>query len=100
VLHQLVVQYHLPPKVLIVHQFLPEMVQHWQKIKPLPGVSFIMDTDGFGTPAEKIANYHAFITDQPIGYGGFKLFYTQDTPLMTPAQVLALKPPPLLVIYQ
>jgi hypothetical protein len=100
VLHQLVVADHLPPKILIVHQFLPEMVQHWQKIRPLPGVSFIMDTDGFGTPAEKIANYHAFITDQPIGYGGIKLFYSQDTPLMTPAQVLALKPPPLLVIYQ
>jgi hypothetical protein len=100
VLHQLVVQDHLPPKVLIVHQFRPEMVQHWKDIKPLPGVSFIMDTDGFGTPAMKIANYHAYITDQPIGYGGIKLFYTQDTPLMSPAQVLALKPPPLLVIYQ
>lgn len=100
VLHTLVVKDHLPPKVLIVHQFLPQMVPHWQNIKPLPGVSFIMDTDGFGDPAVKIANYHAYITDQPIGYGGIKLFYTQDSPLMTPAQVLALKPAPLLVIYQ
>ncbi len=100
VLHDLVVKDHLPPKVLIVHQFLPTMVRHWQNIKPLPGVSFIMDTDGFGDPAVKIANYHAYIADQPIGYGGMKLFYTQDTPLMTPAQVLALKPQPLLVIYQ
>ncbi len=100
VLHRLVVRDHLPPKILIVHQFLPEMVPNWQAIKPLPGVSFIMDTDGFGTPADKIANYKAFITDQPIGYGGIKLFYTQDTPLMSPAQVLALKPSPLLVVYQ
>ncbi|NMP24990.1 hypothetical protein [Sulfobacillus harzensis] len=100
VLHQLVVQDHLPPKILIVHQFLPQMVPDWKNIHPLPGVSFIMDTDGFGTPALKTANYHSFITNQPIGYGGIKLFYTQDTPLMSPAQVLALQPPPLLIIYQ
>ncbi len=100
VLHQLVVKDHLPPKILIVHQFLPTMVLDWQNIRPLPGVSFIMDTDGFGNPALKIANYHAFITNQPIGYGGIKLFYTQDTPVMSPAQVLALQPSPLLVIYQ
>ena len=100
VLHRLVVLDHLPPKILIVHQFLPTMVPNWQDIRPLPGVSFVMDTDGFGSPSVKIANYKAFITDQPIGYGGIKLFYTQDTPLMTPAQVLALKPSPLLVIYQ
>lgn len=100
VLHQLVVEDHLPPKILIVHQFLPEMVPNWQDIRPMPGVSFVMDTDGFGNPGVKIANYHAFITDQPIGYGGIKLFYTQDTPLMSPAQVLALQPSPLLIIYQ
>lgn len=100
VLHQLVVQDHLPPKILIVHQFLPQMIIDWQAIHPLPGVSFIMDTDGFGNPNIKIANYHAFITNQPIGYGGIKLFYSQDTPLMSPAQVLALSPSPLLIIYQ
>lgn len=100
VLHQLVVQNHLPAKILIVHQFVPQMVPNWQDIRPLPGVSFIMDTDGFGDPSLKIADYHEFITNQPIGYGGIKLFYTQDTPLMSPSQVLALQPSPLLVIYQ
>ncbi|MCY0886086.1 MAG: hypothetical protein OWV35_09430 [Firmicutes bacterium] len=100
VLSRLVQQDHLPPKVLIVHQFLHRMVPDWEDIHPLPGVSFVMDTDGFGNPALKLANYRRFITDQPVGYGGIKLFYSQDTPLLSPAQVLALTPPPAVIIYQ
>jgi len=91
----------LPQKVLIVHQFLPSMFPNWQGVKPLPGVAFITDTDGFGTQAEKIANYNRYIAGQPIqGYGGMKLFYKQDIDLMTPQEVLALVPHPALVIYQ
>jgi len=33
-------------------------------------------------------------------YGGFKLFYNYDVPLMTPAQVLQMKPRPVFVVYQ
>jgi hypothetical protein len=36
----------------------------------------------------------------PIEYNGIKLFYDQDKPLMTPAEVLALDPTPDLIIYQ
>jgi hypothetical protein len=31
---------------------------------------------------------------------GFKLFYKQDKNLFSPAQVMALKPPPAVIIYQ
>lgn len=99
-LHDLVYRYHLPQKILIVHQFIASMVPHWKGITPLPGVAFVKDMDGFGGQALKIHNYHLFITKEPTQYGGIKLFYTQDTPLMTPAQVLKLNPPPLVVIYQ
>lgn len=99
----LVRTYHLPPKIFVVHQWLPSMVINWQAIHPEPGIQFVMDTDGFGHQSRKIGNYQAFIADQPIQpvrYGGFKLFYTQDIHLMTPAEVLALKPAPLFVLYQ
>ncbi len=99
----LVRAHHLPPKIFVVHQWLPSMVTDWQAIHPVPGIQFVMDTDGFGHQSRKIGNYHAFITDQPIqpvGYGGFKLFYTQDIHLMTPQQVLGLQPAPLFVLYQ
>jgi hypothetical protein len=41
-----------------------------------------------------------FIRDRPIEFGGIKLFYRQDDPLMTPADVVALTPSPDLIIYQ
>jgi hypothetical protein len=99
----LVREFNLPPKVFVVHEWLPGMVIDWQGVHPVPGIQFVMDTDGFGHQSRKIGNYHAFITDQPIQpvrYGGFKLFYTQDIHLMTPQQVLALNPSPLFILYQ
>ena len=40
------------------------------------------------------------IGPEQIEYHGFKLWYRQDEPLMTEAEVLALSPSPDLVIYQ
>ncbi len=99
----LVVRYHLPEKILIVHQFTPGMVPNWRGIRVRPGVQFVFDTDGYGGQAKKEHNYRAFITDQPVPpvrYGGIKLFYRYDTPLMTPSTVLTLRPAPSLIIYQ
>lgn len=90
----------LPPKVVIVHQFESDMILNKQLIKPLPGVDVVIDMDGFGTPEAKIGNYNYFVRDQLVQYGGIKLFYKQDDPLLTPEQVVALDPPPLVVIYQ
>lgn len=100
-LSNLVRQDDLPQKVLIVHQFLPGMFPGWQDVKPAPGVAFVTDTDGFGTQVEKIDNYDRYIAGQPIqGFGGMKLFYKWDVNMMTPQEVLALKPSPSLIIYQ
>ena len=99
----LVSRLHLPPKIVIVHQFTPGMVPDWRGIRVQPGVQFVMDTDGFGGQALKKNNYRRYIADQPIPpvrYGGIKLFYKYDTGLMTPTEVVALQPPPSLVIYQ
>ena len=41
-----------------------------------------------------------FDHDQLIQYPGMKLFYALDKPLMSPADVLALDPSPLMVMYQ
>jgi hypothetical protein len=35
-----------------------------------------------------------------VQYTGFKLFFKNDKPMMTPAQVLALYPQPLYIQYQ
>jgi len=99
-LSDLVMSQHLPPKILIIHQFLQEMLPDWQNIKIRPGVELVTCIDGFGSPGEKIDDYRVFDQQQLIQYPGMKLFYKLDTPLMSPSDVLALNPSPLMVMYQ
>ena len=55
---------------------------------------------GFGSPQAKESVYERLA---PRGGGlhpGFKLFFEEDTNLMSPGQVLRLNPAPDLVIYE
>lgn len=99
-LSNLVLTQHLPPKILIIHQFRESMLPDWQKIRIKPGVQVVTSVDGFGAPGAKIDDYRIFDKQQLIQYPGFKLFYRWDRPLMSPADVLKLDPAPLMVMYQ
>ena len=99
-LSTLVQTLNLPPKILIIHQFRIEMLPDWQNIHLKPGVEIITCVDGFGPPGSKIDDYRIFDNRQLIQYPGFKLFYGLDKPLMSPGDVLALEPAPLMVMYQ
>jgi len=96
---------NLPPKILIVHRFTQAMVTNYKNIKPLPEVQIVMDMDGWGGAAKKIDTYQGFIASEPVQFTGFKLFYKNDfknpgSKIMTPAQVLKLKPQPIFIQYQ
>jgi hypothetical protein len=99
-LAELVREYHLPPKILVVHRFTNAMVTNYKKIKTRSEVQIVMNMDGFGAPKLKRDSYKAFITAQPVQFTGFKLFYRQDKPLMQPADVLKLLPKPIYIQYQ
>jgi len=99
-LADLVEQDHLPDKVLVIHQFRVDMLPDKSAIKVMPHVQVAVMMDGFGGPEAKIGNYNAFVRDQPIQFGGIKLFYKQDKPVMSPKDIIALSPTPLVVSYQ
>jgi hypothetical protein len=63
-------------------------------------VELVTCVDGFGSPAAKTDDYQVFDKMQLIQYPGMKLFYNLDKPLMSPADVLALNPSPVMVMYQ
>ncbi len=90
----------LPPKILMVHQFAGRMLWDREVIEPQPGVELSIDMDGIGTPRAKLTGYRLFAITEPSQRPAFKLFFTQDTPLMTPEEVIAMEPVPDLVIYQ
>lgn len=88
------------PKMLVVHQFQQAMITNKELVQPMTGVQLVIDADGWGVPDNKRATYDFVNRVTHIEYHGIKLFYKQDVPLMTPAEVVALDPSPLLVIYQ
>jgi hypothetical protein len=100
VLETIIERHHLPPKVLIVHQFTTGMLPDKDAIWTSPVLDIVLDMDGFGSPALKRHTYRTVLRQKQLEYTGFKLFYIQDTDMLQPADVLALNPPPAVVIYQ
>jgi hypothetical protein len=95
-------------KMLIVHQFNSKMIVDRNKIRAdYEGVILVHTSDGFGPPEMKKSAYsfNSKATNMPIK--GFKLFFRSDVegagyddPILAPAQVEALDPRPMVVIYQ
>jgi hypothetical protein len=100
VLANLVDSLKLPPKMLIVHRFTTPMLSNHHKIKLDPRVQIVIDMDGFGAPHLKYGSYKAYVHDRPVQFAGFKLFYKNDKPMLTPQQVVEMDPVPLFIMYQ
>jgi hypothetical protein len=104
-LAKLVKENNIPPKILIVHRFTQAMVTNYKQIKLRPEVQIVMDMDGWGHQARKINTYKRFVYGEPVQFTGFKIFYKNDlkeknSHIMTPKEVLALKPQPIYIQYQ
>ena len=65
-------------------------------------MALVLNSDGFGNVPQKKVKYDELSPQGPTRRfdAGFKLFYLEDFPLMTPKQVLNLKPEPDLVVYE
>ncbi|WP_243837286.1 hypothetical protein [Mucilaginibacter gilvus] len=104
-LSKLCIKYNLPPKVFVVHRFTKRMVTNYQNIKLRNNVQFVMDMDGWGGPDLKKGTYKYFVQGEPVQFTGFKLFYKNDIKpephrMLTPQEVLSLKPMPVYIQYQ
>lgn len=99
-LEKLVDENKLPPKVLIVHRFTQAMLTNHAKITRDPRVQVIVNMDGFGPPELKLGSYKAYVHERPVQYFGIKLFYKNDKPRFTAADVLRLSPVPQYVQFQ
>jgi hypothetical protein len=101
----LVKQYNLPEKVLVYHQVARNVVRKESGLKDHDGVVLIKSVDGLGHPGPKKNTYRAVNHGTPkFVHAGFKLFFTEDRRhggrLMTPKEVLGLKPHPEYVMFE
>ena len=97
----------LPQKLLIVHQFTEDMVTNRDRLVSRPEVALVLNMDGFGAAELKEGVYDRLSQPTPRGpqslggpYNGFKLFFREDTGLMSPRDVLGLRPAPDVVVYE
>ena len=109
VMEDYIVVNNLPgDRMLVVHQFHQRMILDRQDVRAdFRRVRLVHNASGIGSPAQKRVAYafNAAATNIPIK--GFKLFFNFnipgagfDYPLMTPEEVLALRPRPLVIMYQ
>ena len=98
-LAQLTRERDLPEKLVVIHQFTDDMVDD-TTLKARDGLQIVLNADGFGTRPVKKSKYDAFTRRAPGFEPGLKLFYHEDTDLMTPRSVLRLRPSPDVVVYE
>ena len=116
-------KYHVPRKILIIHEYRPSgdytadpfdagqaEIADKRNIQNDTRVDVVIHVDSVGgyvgDIADKTQQYTQWVKEDMIRYGnfqygGFKLFYHIEakTRLMTPQEVLALNPAPMVVTY-
>ncbi|PZE60220.1 hypothetical protein [Curtobacterium sp. MCLR17_044] len=92
----------LPPKALVLHQFRLSMIQDRSALQTHPELDMLVHVDGQGSQPDKQATWKALHQGAPKGlHWGWKNFYDEDTPMLTPAQTMQdVQPTPSLVTYQ
>jgi hypothetical protein len=90
----------LPDKLVIVHQFTDGMIHRRSRLRAPRGIDLVLNADGFGGASAKIGTYGRVTRGRSPLFTGFKLFFEEDSGLMSPRQVLRLRPRPNVVIYE
>ncbi len=100
----IVTKYDLPEKVMVFHQVSRSVVRSESALRPHRGIFIVKSVDGIGDHGMKLETWRLLTQRLPRHVRpGFKLFYQEDGEaggLMSPRQVLALRPRPDYVLYE
>jgi len=100
-LASIVTAHHLPQKLFVLHEFTPDMIAGKGAIHVRPQLATTFHIDGFGSQAKKLGQYRLVVGHGTPGFfEGYKLFYTQDVDMMTPAEAMKVVPQPSLITYE
>jgi hypothetical protein len=101
-LAELASKHALPQKMLLIHQFRPSMITDRQKLNTAhDNLAFVIQMDGHGTQQEKLNSWGNIRKSAPKNvHFGWKNFYDEDSPMLTPKQTMKIKPQPWYVSYQ
>ena len=92
----------LPQKLFVIHQFRLSMIGDDEPLEyDRDSVQLLIHMDGQGTTGNKDQTWAAVVGAAPKGVPfGWKNFYDEDTPMLTPGQTMSRKPTPSMISYQ
>lgn len=101
-LSRLVAKHHLPQKLFIIHEFRTSELPDRNKLVIRPGLATVLQMDGLGPVKDKLESFRQVTRHASQFHIGFKVFLqrSQDPVLMTPKQIMKLRPQPEYISYQ
>jgi hypothetical protein len=95
-------KYTLPQKLFVIHQFRLSMIGDDEPLEhDRDSVQLLIHMDGQGPTNSKDETWAAVVGAAPKGVPfGWKNFYDEDSPMLTPAQTMTRKPTPSMISYQ
>ncbi|MFG6115825.1 hypothetical protein ACGTN9_11580 [Halobacillus sp. MO56] len=99
-LSRIIEENDLPDKFVLVHQFTDGVLTNKDAVQPTDNVEVALNVDGWGNYIDKQTLYRKFVRDDTSQYGGFKIFYKKDEPVLKPMDVVKLDPGPAVINYQ
>jgi hypothetical protein len=101
-LAKLTASHHLPQKLLVLHQFKTSMIRNEAALNlGHDELAVLIHMDGQGAQGAKNGTWAAVKAAAPPGVVfGWKNFYDEDKPVLTPAQTMAKRPVPVMISYQ
>ncbi|WNV85175.1 hypothetical protein [Umezawaea sp. Da 62-37] len=93
----------LPQKLLVVHQFRLSMIRDEPSlVTDHDELAVLIHMDGQGTTGQKTATWNSVVAARPDeGVPlGWKNFYDEDHPMLTPEQTMGYRPTPTMISYQ
>jgi hypothetical protein len=98
----LTARYHLPQKLLVLHQFRLSMIQGESRLDTHNSdLAIVIHMDGQGTPSDKQQTWDAIVGAAPRGvFFGWKNFFVKDHPMLDPQQTMRHWPQPVMISYE
>jgi len=98
----LTARHHLPQKVLVLHQFSLAMITNERAIDTTQdNLAILIHMDGQGSPGDKQQTWDAVTSAAPARvFFGWKNFYVEDHPMLSPQATMARTPQPVMISYQ
>jgi hypothetical protein len=98
----LTAEHALPQKLFVLHQFKLSMIRNEPSLVTTHDeLALLIHMDGQGTTGQKIATWRSVVAARPADLPmGWKNFYDEDHPMLTPAQTMTHDPKPVMISYQ